>query len=287
MGNGRDGSALLQVRFGNGEKQIMTTTELLLYGQACASVLMIFGWLVALRINNTSYVDVLWAYEWAFSASPICIWAKNLPIRPGYWFCRFCLFSGRFVSELICFPVVGENRRMPATPTFANTWERRNAGFFCFFQVQAFWIVLFASPFLILVQNPNPLGPLDYLGLAIWLIGFFGLSLADRQLARFKQSPGRTRSEVCESGLWKYSRHPNYFFEWILWLGYLPMGWHAQDRVYLIALPFVLYLFLTKITGIPFVEARKLEASGDAYRSHAERTSSFFPWIPKNKNTDS
>ena len=147
--------------------------------------------------------------------------------------------------------------------------------------------MLFASPFLILVQNPNPLGPLDYLGLAIWLIGFFGLSLADRQLARFKQSPGRTRSEVCESGLWKYSRHPNYFFEWILWLGYLPMGWHAQDRVYLIALPFVLYLFLTKITGIPFVEARKLEASGDAYRSYLERTSSFFPWIPKNKNTDS
>ena len=65
------------------------------------------------------------------------------------------------------------------------------------------------------------------------------------------------------------------------------MGWHAQDRVYLIALPFVLYLFLTKITGIPFVEARKLEASGDTYRSYLERTSSFFPWIPKNKNTDS
>ena len=65
------------------------------------------------------------------------------------------------------------------------------------------------------------------------------------------------------------------------------MGWHAQDGIFLIALPVTLYLFLTKITGIPFVEARKLEASGDAYRSYVERTSSFFPWFPKSKDSDS
>ena len=65
------------------------------------------------------------------------------------------------------------------------------------------------------------------------------------------------------------------------------MAWHSQDGHFLIALPFVLYLFLTKITGIPFVEARKLEASGDAYRAYVERTSSFFPRPQKIKNSDS
>ena len=65
------------------------------------------------------------------------------------------------------------------------------------------------------------------------------------------------------------------------------MGWHTQDGTFLIALPVVLYLFLTKITGIPFVEARKLEASGETYRSYVERTSSFFPWFPKSKDSDS
>jgi steroid 5-alpha reductase family enzyme len=115
----------------------------------------------------------------------------------------------------------------------------------------------------------------------IWIVGFVGVSLADKQLRLFKNSPNRTRAEVCNTGLWKYSRHPNYFFEWVLWLGYLPMGVHSAGGEWLFLIPPILYLFLTKITGIPFVEARKLEASGDAYKKYLESTSSFFPWFPK------
>jgi len=266
----------------------MSLTELLLYGQACASVLMIFGWLVAIKINNTSYVDVLWAYGVGVLGFAYLFLEeeKTDPNRLIVLQVLVVLWSIRLGTYLLS-RCLGK----PEDSRYAYLREymgkRANAGFFVFFQIQAFWIVLFASPFLILVRNPNPLGPADFIGLAIWLTGFFGLNIADRQLARFKQSPGRTRSEVCETGLWKYSRHPNYFFEWILWLGYLPMGWAASEGSFLIALPFVLYVFLTKITGIPFVEARKLEASGDTYRSYVERTSSFFPWFPKSKNTDS
>ena len=266
----------------------MSLFELLLYGQACASVLMIIGWLVAIKINNTSYVDVLWAYGVGVLGFSYLFLEeeKTDPNRLLVLQVLVVLWSLRLGTYLLS-RCLGK----PEDARYAYLREymgkRANAGFFAFFQIQAFWVVLFASPFLILVRNPNPLGPADFIGLTIWLTGFFGLTIADRQLARFKQSPERTRSEVCETGLWKYSRHPNYFFEWILWLGYLPMGWHAQERTYLIALPFVLYLFLTKITGIPFVEARKLEASGDTYRSYVERTSSFFPWFPKSKNSDS
>lgn len=266
----------------------MNLLELLLYGQACASALMIIGWLVAMKIDNTSYVDVLWAYGVGVLGFAYLHFQQDLTHPNRLLVLQFLLvaWSLRLGTHLLA-----RCRGKPEDVRYAYLrevmGEKANFGFLLFFQVQAFWVVLFASPFLILGRNDAPLGLPDYFGLVVWITGFVGLTIADRQLARFKQSPGRTRSEVCESGLWKYSRHPNYFFEWILWLGYLPMGWHAQDGIFLIALPFVLYLFLTKITGIPFVEARKLEASGDAYRAYVERTSSFFPRPQKTKNSDS
>ena len=106
----------------------------------------------------------------------------------------------------------------------------------------------------------------------IWIIGFVGVTISDKQLRQVKSQPKRTRKEVCDSGLWKYSRHPNYFFEWILWLGYIPMGVGADGWAWLFSIPPILYLFLTKITGIPFVEARKLEASGEEYQKYLDRT---------------
>ena len=148
--------------------------------------------------------------------------------------------------------------------------------------MQAFWIVLFASPFLILVQNPNDLGIWDHLGLIIWITGFVGVSLADKQLRMFKEKHKDSRKEVCNTGLWKYSRHPNYFFEWVLWLGYIPLGILSNGGSWLFLIPPVLYLFLVKVTGIPFVEARKLEASGEEYKTYVKTTSSFFPRSPRN-----
>ena len=98
------------------------------------------------------------------------------------------------------------------------------------------------------------LGIWDHLGLIIWITGFVGVSLADKQLRIFKQKHRDSRKEVCNTGLWKYSRHPNYFFEWVLWLGYIPLGILATGGPWLFLIPPVLYLFLVKVTGIPFVK---------------------------------
>ena len=138
---------------------------------------------------------------------------------------------------------------------------------------------------MILVQNPNDLGIWDHLGLIIWITGFVGVSLADKQLRMFKQKHRDSRKEVCNTGLWKYSRHPNYFFEWVLWLGYIPLGILATGGPWLFLIPPVLYLFLAKVTGIPFVEARKLEASGEEYKNYVKTTSSFFPRSPRNEDS--
>ena len=266
----------------------MNVLELLLYGQAGASLLMLGGWLVALKINNTSYVDVLWAYGVGILAFCYLYLSQDQtdPDRLLLLQCLVLLWSIRLGTYLL--------RRCLGKPEDARyaylrqcLGKRAKSGFFFFFQMQAFWIVLFASPFLVLVRNPNALSFLDFTGLTIWLVGFIGLYIADLQLARFKKSPKRTRAEVCDVGLWRYSRHPNYFFEWVLWIGYLPMGWAAPEGAWLVALPFILYLFLTKITGIPFVEARKLEVSGKAYATYVERTSPFFPWPPANRDSSS
>jgi steroid 5-alpha reductase family enzyme len=266
----------------------MSQLDLLLYGQACASTLMTIGWMVATKIKNTSYVDVLWAYGVGISGFAYLHSQQDLinPTRLLVLQVLLVVWSLRLGTHLL-LRCLGKPE--DARYDYLRQWmgKRANLGFFLFFQIQAFWIVLFASPFLILAHNSAPIDPFDYLGLAIWIIGFIGLTTADRQLARFKQTSGRSRAEVCDTGLWKYSRHPNYFFEWVLWLGYLPMGWSAPEGDWLLALPVMLYFFLTKITGIPFVEARKLEASGEAYASYVQRTSSFFLWFPKKKESPS
>ena len=249
---------------------------------------MLIGWLFALRTKNASYVDVIWSYGvgvlgifYLFYFSDNCdpgrlalfqgllgVWS----IRLGTHLLRRCWGKPEDARYAYLREVLGKNA---------------NLGLFAFFQIQAFWTVLFASPFLILVQNQAPLGFWDHVGTIIWIVGFVGVSLSDKQLRIFKSNPKRTRKEVCDTGLWKYSRHPNYFFEWILWLSYIPLGYHASGWPWLFLIPPVLYLFLTTITRIPFVEARKLEASGDAYTSYVANTSSFFPWPPRSKEPNS
>jgi steroid 5-alpha reductase family enzyme len=107
-----------------------------------------------------------------------------------------------------------------------------------------------------------------------------GEYLADHQLARFRADPangGRT----CRSGLWRYSRHPNYFFEWLHWFTYVALA--AGSRLAWVALsgPLVMYVFLRWVSGIPFTEAQALRTRGEDYRDYQRRTSMLFPWPPR------
>ena len=115
-------------------------------------------------------------------------------------------------------------------------------------------------------------------GIALWLIGLLGESLADRQLARFRADPAN-KGKVCRTGLWNYSRHPNYFFEWLVWVGYAvfalgsPWGWLG------LLAPALMLHFLRNVTGIPMTEELSLKSKGDAYREYQRTTSAFVPWF--------
>lgn len=262
----------------------MSTIELLIYGQVGASILMFFAWIHALVIKNTSYVDALWGYGVGILGFIFLTLATDNcdPARLALLKALLITWSVRLGTYLLkrC-----QGKTEDARYAYLREYmgKKANLGFFIFFQIQAFWVVLFASPFLILVRNPNPINSMDHIGLIIWLIGFSGVHIADKQLKIFKSQPDCTRADVCSTGLWKYSRHPNYFFEWVLWISYIFLGWQAPLGEWLLLIPVILYIFLSKITGVPFVEARKLEASGKEYESYIQQTNSFFPGLPKNK----
>jgi len=137
--------------------------------------------------------------------------------------------------------------------------------------------VLLGIPFLSACSNPEPtLGQLEWAGAALWLVAISGEALADAQLSAFKRDAANA-GRVCDAGLWRYSRHPNYFFEWLIWVSYFlfacasPWGW-----VGIISPACILYLLL-RVTGIPATEEQSLRSRGDAYRRYQERTSPFVP----------
>jgi steroid 5-alpha reductase family enzyme len=131
---------------------------------------------------------------------------------------------------------------------------------------------------LVACQNPAAaIRPLEWLGLAIWIAGLAGESVADRQLARFK-ADAQNRGRVCEAGLWRYSRHPNYFFEWTIWVAYATFALASPPWGYAaLAMPALMLHFLFNVTGVRATEAQALRSKGEAYREYQRRTSAFVP----------
>jgi steroid 5-alpha reductase family enzyme len=157
---------------------------------------------------------------------------------------------------------------------WGRTFRPKMAGFF---QLQAVSVVVLGVPFLAACVNPEPaINALEACGAALWLLAISGEALADAQLALFKRRHAGSAA-VCDVGLWRYSRHPNYFFEWLIWVAYFlfacssPWGW-----VGIISPACILFLLL-RVTGIPATEAQSVRSKGDAYRAYQDRTSAFVP----------
>jgi steroid 5-alpha reductase family enzyme len=153
--------------------------------------------------------------------------------------------------------------------------------FFWFFQAQAVSNVLLAVPFFIITTNTQAsLSVFEYIGAGIWLIGFLGESIADWQLKAFKNDP-KNKGEVCSKGLWNYSRHPNYFFEWTMWVSYFVFALASPYGYLAIISPAIILYLLLKVTGIPATEEQSLRSKGDKFRAYQKTTSVFVPWFKR------
>ncbi|WP_058197235.1 DUF1295 domain-containing protein, partial [Xanthomonas translucens] len=162
-------------------------------------------------------------------------------------------------------------------------WHGDQRRFLLFFLGQALVVVLFALPLSMAAHNPLPQWSMwTTLALATWLLAVGGESLADRQLAAFRAAPGN-KGKTCRRGLWRYSRHPNYFFEFVHWFAYvfLAVGSGAL-WVGIAALgPLLMFAFLYRVTGIPYTEQQALRSRGQDYADYQRSTSAFFPLPPR------
>ena len=243
-----------------------------------AALMMSLGWLWQRPRSNAGIVDVLWAGGVGGSAALFALlgdgdfWPRViLAVLGGLWGTRLAMHLWKRVRGE---PEDGRYQNLRAH------WHGSQFKFFLFFQFQALLIVLFSLPFLAVARNPRTLGPWMLIGIAIWLVSVIGEAAADRQLARFRADPAN-RGHTCRDGLWRYSRHPNYFFEWVHWFAYVciaigsPIAWLAW------AGPLVMYVFLRWISGIPYTETQALRSRGDDYRDYQRSTPMLIPWFPK------
>lgn len=252
------------------------------FAMACtlAFALMTLMWLIQLRTRNAGIVDVAWGAGIGLLGALLAVTSGGDEKRQmllaglvGMWSVRLALYL--FV-RVIGHPEEGRYA------TLRQQWgERANLKMFWFFQLQAATVVLFASPVWIAASNEKPWGQLtDYVGVSVWMVGMLGVSLSDWQLARFKRD-SQNRGKTCRAGLWRYSRHPNYFFEWLLWWSYTLLAFPGALWWLAPVTPLLLLYFFLYVTGIPPTEAQALASRGDDYRRYQKETSPFVPWFPR------
>lgn len=245
-------------------------------------LIMALVWLWAKKIRNAGVVDVFWALN--FPVITFITFFLSDGFEP-----RKILICGMFIlAELrlgihLWQRVIGHlSEEEGRYQQLRKEWgDKADRNFFVFFQFQAVSNVILAIPFFIVTANPSQsISILEYLGAGIWAIAFFGEMIADRQLAEFKKGP-KNKGQVCDTGLWYYSRHPNYFFEWVTWLAYFVFALASPWGIVAIISPAIILYLLTRVTGVPNNEEQNLRSKPEAYKKYQETTSAFFPWFKK------
>jgi steroid 5-alpha reductase family enzyme len=153
--------------------------------------------------------------------------------------------------------------------------------FLAFFEFQALLCVVLAAPFVIAARNASPeLSVFEWAGVGLWGLAVVGETTADIQLSNFKRNPAH-KGHTCQAGLWHYSRHPNYFFEWLIWMAFALFALASPGGYWGLLSPALILYFVLRVTGIPATEAQAIRTRGDEYRRYQQTTSAFVPWFPR------
>jgi len=250
------------------------------------TVVMVCAWGYGLARRNGGWTDVFWT----FGTGAALVGVALSPLEPGampqerQWLVAglAALWALR-LGGYLAFRVASH----PEDPRYAQfraDWGatyRRNMLFVTLPQAPA--SALLALSVIVAARTPGAaLAFRDVLGVAVLLLAIGGEGLADTQMKLFKAAPAN-KGKVADVGLWGWSRHPNYFFEWLGWLAYPVIGLDPARPITWLSLtaPLVMYLLLTRVSGIPPLEAAQLKSKGEAYRAYQARVSAFFPLPPK------
>jgi steroid 5-alpha reductase family enzyme len=250
-------------------------------GLAVMVAVMAALWLLQRRTANAGWVDVGWSagvgLVGVLAAALGNGWVPRRLLAGAMialWSARLALY---ILRRVLAEPEDGRYTRLRAE--WGDAAQRR---LFVFYQAQAVLAALFALPVWVIAADPRPgWGARELAAVVVWLVAVAGEGLADRQLARFRSHPAN-RGRTCTAGLWRYSRHPNYFFEWVHWWSYVVLAAGAPLWWLTLAGPALMLYFLLKVTGVPATEARALLSRPD-YAEYQRTTSAFVPWFPRRR----
>ena len=252
---------------------------------ASLSILMAGAWVVQQRTGNSGWVDTIWTFSLGLVGAAGALWpiAGTAPNARQWLVAALVAIWSLRLGIHIAIRTAGIMDD-PRYAAFAKEWglnaPRR---MFIFLQNQALGTIPLAFAIFVAARFPSDALRLqDFLGVLILLIGITGEALADAQLKTFRENPAN-KGRVCDAGLWRWSRHPNYFFEWFGWLAYPVIGLSLDYPWGLATLlaPIFMYWILVHVTGIPPLEQQMLRSRGERYRDYQLRTSRFFPLPPQ------
>jgi len=238
-------------------------------------------WAMQLRLRNASIADVGWCAGLVATVLWYVLQAPGDPERKLLIAVMASIYAGRLGVHLLVNRVIGKEEDARYRRLRESWGVAERLKMFGYFQLQALAVAAFSLPFLVVIQNPRPPFALTELGgLLIWTVAVSGEAAADWQLAGFRAKPWN-RNRVCQDGLWRYSRHPNYFFEWLHWWSYVVMAIGAPGWPLTFVGPLGMGWALLKVTGIPLAEQQALASRGEEYRMYQQTTNTFVPWFPK------
>ncbi len=254
--------------------------QTLLISFGCLTGIMVILWLLSLARHDASIIDPFWGTGFVIIAWLSCGWNHATDPRSlllaeltTVWGLRLSLYLlWRNANH-------GEDRRYAAMRAHhgANfAW----VSLFTVFLLQAviLWFVAFPLQAALASQKAAPLTAIDAIGVAIWSLGFLFESIGDWQMARF-QANTENAGRVMDRGLWRYTRHPNYFGDFCVWWGLYLLAAPA-GAAWTIGSPIIMSLLLMKVSGVTLLESTITDRRPD-YAAYKERTSSFFPWFPR------
>lgn len=249
-------------------------------GLAAILVMMVVLWLVSLKLVNSSIVDIFWGAGFV-----IANWVYFF-LTPEGFLLRKLLISVLVTIWGLRLSIYILRRNWGKPEDFRYQKWRCESGkiwwwksFFQVFLLQGVLLWIISAPLLAAQMGLQPaaLTFLDILGLIIWLIGFFFESMGDYQLARFKANPAN-KGKVLDQGVWRYTRHPNYFGDSAQWWGYYLIA-AAAGGWWTVFSPALMTLLLLRVSGVALLE--KTLETRPGYKEYIERTSAFVPWFPK------
>lgn len=254
---------------------------LLLIATAASFLLVIIVFLGLVNTSHTSVIDFVWCLGVTVASIFYAIYQEPAITELGWhiillkllWFARL----GGMILFRTCVLEKEDGRYLRLKKSWGDQYRQK---LFKFYLFQGIGIVLFSLPVWSALQLQTEITNAGVFGEILCVTGTIGAFAADWTLTLFRKDKTNT-GQVCHAGLWRYSRHPNFFFEWLYWLGLAFLGFNGLSSLWVFVFPVMVLIFLLFITGVPTVEAQALRSRKEAYRKYQQTTSVFVPWFPR------